>query len=264
MASHRNAPSGGRNEDEFESKLIQSFSKHVKSYDKNAQLQKTMAERLAAFLPDPLPRPVLEIGCGTGLFTRHLLARGAEELILNDIAPAMIEYLKEHLDLPGTTRFMEGNAERLAFPKVHLACANAVFQWFQHPQQTLENLKQAMVPGGHLVFSTFGPETLQEFRDTAGFEGPTHLLSLQSWKDLLTRTGFRWTASETETRQIFFPTTRHLIRNLQQIGAAPLRILKPGELRRLIATYDRNFGTAQGVYTNWELYYFSAVKSEEG
>jgi len=264
MTSQRNAQSGGPEEDEFESKLIQSFSKHVKSYDKNAQLQKTMAERLAAFLPDPLPRPVLEIGCGTGLFTRHLLARGAEELVLNDIAPAMIEYLQTQMELPEKTRFLEGNAERLAFPEVRLACANAVFQWFQDPQTALNNLKQFLPPGGHLVFSTFGPDTLQEFRDTAGFEGPTHLLSLKSWKALLTRTGFKWTGSESETRQIFFPSTQHLIRNLQQIGAAPLRILKPGELRRLIETYDKNFATPQGVYTNWELYYFSAVKTEEG
>ncbi|MCF8720631.1 methyltransferase domain-containing protein [Nitrospina gracilis] len=257
-ANHKT--SRGRGEDEFESSLIQSFSKHVRTYDKNAQLQKTMAERLAALLPPTLPEPVLELGCGTGLFTRHLLTRGAEKLILNDIAPAMIEYLKEHLDLPEATRFVEGNAERLEFPPAGLIAANAVFQWFQHPQHTLETLHRSLPQGGQIVFSTFGPETLQEFRDSGGLEGPTHLLSLDKWKALLTRCGFQWQAAERESREIFFPGTRHLIRNLQQIGAAPLRMMKTGELRRLIETHDRNFSTPQGVYTHWELYYFSAVK----
>ncbi|MGP0564830.1 MULTISPECIES: methyltransferase domain-containing protein [unclassified Nitrospina] len=260
-ANHKT--SRGRGEDEFESSLIHSFSKHVKSYDKNAQLQKTMAERLAALLPPYLPEPVLEIGCGTGLFTRHLLARGAERLILNDIAPAMIQYLKEHMDLPEATQFLEGNAERLEFPQAGLIAGNAVFQWFQHPQHTLEILHRSLPKGGQIVFSTFGPETLQEFRDSGGLEGPTHLLSLESWKSLLTRCGFQWQAAERESREIFFPGTRHLIRNLQQIGAAPLRMMKTGELRRLIETHDRNFSTPQGVYTHWELYYFSAVKSGE-
>lgn len=252
--------SRGRGEDEFESSLIQSFSKHVRTYDKNAQLQKTMAERLAALLPPALPAPVLELGCGTGLFTRHLLARGAEQLILNDIAPAMIEYLKDHLDLPQETQFLEGNAERLEFPQAGLIAGNAVFQWFQNPETTLETLHRSLPKGGQIVFSTFGPETLQEFRDSGGLEGPTHLLSLDKWKSLLIQCGFQWQAAESESREIFFPGTRHLIRNLQQIGAAPLRMMKTGELRRLIETHDRNFSTPQGVYTHWELYYFSAVK----
>ena len=61
-------------EESKESRIIESFSKYVKSYDRNALLQKTMGERLAVLLPNPLPSPVLEMGCGTGLFTRHLLA----------------------------------------------------------------------------------------------------------------------------------------------------------------------------------------------
>jgi malonyl-ACP O-methyltransferase BioC len=247
-------------EPDFEQSVIESFSKHVKTYDRHAQLQRSMAERLAALIPNPFPQKILEIGCGTGVFTRHLLARSPSTLILNDIAPLMIEHLKNHLEVPSSSKFLAGNAERIQTPRVKLIAGNAVFQWFQNPQKTLQRFHSALEKEGYLAFSTFGPRTLEEFRSTAQFEGPTHLHSQKRWKTLLTQAGFELLTFQTETRQIFFQNTQGLIKNLQQIGAAPLRILKSGELRQLIRDYDREYSSPQGVYTNWELFYFFACK----
>ncbi len=247
-------------EPDFEQRVIDSFSKHVKTYDKHAQLQRSMAERLAALIPNPFPQKILEIGCGTGVFTRHLLARSPSTLILNDIAPPMIEYLKNYLEVPSNSKFLVGNAERIQIPKVKLIAGNAVFQWFQNPQNSLRRFHSSLEKEGYLAFSTFGPKTLEEFRSTAQFEGPTHLLSQKQWKTLLTQAGFELHTFQTETRQIFFQNTQSLIKNLQQIGAAPLRILKPGELKQLIRDYDREYSSSQGVYTNWELFYYFARK----
>ena len=48
------------------------------------------------------------------------------------------------------------------------------------------------------------------------------------------------------------------MKNLQQIGAAPVRVFNAGELRKLIRDYDKLFATEQGgVYATWELFYFS-------
>lgn len=249
-------------ETDFEQKVIESFSKYVKSYDRHAQLQRSMAERLAALIPNPFQQNILEIGCGTGVFTRHLLARSPSFITLNDIAPLMIEHLRTHLNIPDQSEFLVGNAERIHIPKVHLIAGNAVFQWFQNPQNTLQRFHTALDRNGFLAFSTFGPKTLEEFRKTAQIEGPTHLLSQKKWKTLLSRTGFELLTFEIENRQIFFENTKALIKNLQQIGAAPLQILKPGELRQLIRDYDREYASPQGVYTNWELFYFFARKTK--
>jgi malonyl-ACP O-methyltransferase BioC len=247
-------------EPDFEQRVIESFSKHVKTYDRNAQLQRSMAERLAALIPNPFAQKILEIGCGTGMFTRHLLARSPSSIILNDIAPLMIDHLKSHLEVPPNSKFLAGNAERIQIPKVKLIAGNAVFQWFQNPQSTLQRFHSALEKEGYLAFSTFGPKTLEEFRKSAQFEGPTHLHSQKKWKTLLTQAGFELLTFQTETRQIFFQNTQGLIKNLQQIGAAPIRILKSGELRQLIRDYDREYSSSQGVYTNWELFYFFARK----
>jgi malonyl-CoA O-methyltransferase len=247
-------------EPDFEQRVIDSFSKHVKTYDRHAQLQRSMAERLAALIPNPFAKKILEIGCGTGVFTRHLLTRSPSTLILNDIAPLMIEHLQNHLEIPSNSKFLVGNAEKIQIPKVKLIAGNAVFQWFQNTQNTLQRFHSSLEKEGCLAFSTFGPRTLEEFRSTASFDGPTHLLSQRRWKTLLTQAGFELQTFQTETRQIFFQNTQSLIKNLQQIGAAPLRILKSGELRQLIRDYDREYSSPQGVYTNWELFYCFARK----
>ena len=72
--------------------------------------------------------------------------------------------------------------------------------------------------------------------------------------------GFTMKFWDVEIRKIFFSSSLSLLKNLQQIGAAPIRMIKTGELRKLIRYYDSRFSTSQGVYATWELYYFSLVR----
>ena len=240
--------------------LIDSFSKHAKSYDRYAQLQKSMAERMASLLPVPLPDHILEIGCGTGLFTRHLLTQPIRQLILNDIAPGMLEILNNSLSLPENTKIISGNAERIDFENMDLICANAVFQWFRKPQETLKKLNHALKSGGELIFSTFGPKTLAEFREAANLASPIDLYANETWAKMIHDSGFVIKSFDIEVRKIFFPSTLTLLKNLQQIGAAPIRMVKTGGLRKLIRDYDSRFSIPQGVYATWELYYFTLIR----
>ena len=148
---------------EIEESIIASFSKYAQSYDRYAILQKSMAERLASYLPVRAPTHILELGCGTGVFTRHLLTMPINKLTLNDISPVMIDTLKSRLSIPSNTKFLIGNAEKISLGKTDLICANAVFQWFLNPMMTLKHLKNSLNKTGTLLFSTFGPETLWNF-----------------------------------------------------------------------------------------------------
>ena len=76
-----------------------------------------MAERLASYLPETTPPHIIELGCGTGLFTRHLLTLPIKNLTLNDISSAMIDILKTRLELPGYTEFLIGNARLFPWEK---------------------------------------------------------------------------------------------------------------------------------------------------
>jgi malonyl-CoA O-methyltransferase len=217
-----------------------------------------MAERLATYLPDTAPSHILELGCGTGVFTRHLLTMSINKLTLNDISPAMIDTLQSHLSVPSNTKFLIGNAEKICLGKSDLICANAVFQWFLNPMVTLKHLKSSLNKKGTLLFSTFGPETLIEFRETANLSDPIMLYSLKQWKNFLKNSGYKLNSINVEKRKMFSPNTLSLMKNLQQIGAAPVRVFNAGELKKLIRDYDKLFASKQGgVYATWELFYFS-------
>ncbi|MFQ5481332.1 MAG: methyltransferase domain-containing protein, partial [Nitrospinaceae bacterium] len=170
----------------------------------------------------------------------------------------MIHHLQTHLTVSGETQFVVGNAETLSFPGVSLIGANAVFQWFRNPGGTLKRLRTCLDPGGYLVFSTFGPGTLREFRETGGFSGPASLHSLDGWKTLLTQADMEPVQALKEEKTLFFSGARELIRYLQQIGAAPLKIFQPGPLRRLLREYDSRYGAPEGILTRWELLFLAA------
>ena len=92
-----------------------------------------------------------------------------------------------------------------------------------------------------VLFSTFGTETLKEFRQAANMNSPITLYSLNQWKNFIKNTGFTLKLFESETRKIFTPNTMNLIKNLQQIGAAPIKNFNVGGLRKLIRYYDKHF-----------------------
>ena len=54
-------------------KLIKNkFKKSMDKYDENAVVQKLMAEKLIANLPQKSYEKILELGCGTGILTKHI------------------------------------------------------------------------------------------------------------------------------------------------------------------------------------------------
>ncbi len=239
--------------------IAKSFSKHAESYEQHALLQKDMAEQLTRFLPPSIPASVLEIGCGTGLFTQKLIGANIAQLYLNDISPQMLTRLKSSLALPSNTKLYCGDACQLDFPSSDLIAANAVFQWFENPQDLVRRLKQFLNPEGHLIFSVFGPETLKEFRRIARIDGPISLYSLEQWILWLKNAGFVVKQSEKEIRKTHWSDTRSLMKNLQQVGAVPIRKLSYREVKRLISDYENSFATVDGVSSEWEIFYFSAV-----
>ena len=196
-----------KNENNISQKIGRNFSKYAHTYDTHAQLQKLMAEKLASFLPNPTPEQILEIGCGTGLFTKYLLAKPAKKIFLNDISPGMIKHMRLKISLPPYSQIILGNAELLKFQMVDMIAANAVFQWFKNPRVVLGRLNSYIKENGSLVFSTFGPSTLAELRKLTQLQSPALLLSKNEWCKLIKEAGFTVNLSTKESHKSFFPNT---------------------------------------------------------
>src|SRR4029079_19075136 len=78
--------------------VAQSFGARAETYDEHADLQRGVAGRLARLLPQLDAPRILELGCGTGLFSRHLLARYPDgRFLFTDLAPSMVEQCRTNL-----------------------------------------------------------------------------------------------------------------------------------------------------------------------
>ena len=242
------------------SNIKTSFSKYATKYEKHAHLQNKMGDHLALLLPNEITERVLEIGCGTGIFTKHLLTHPMKKIILNDISVEMINFLKSKLTLPNCSKMIVGDAENIKFDCVDLITANAVFQWFRTPRETLSKFRSYINSEGRLIFSTFGPQTLIELRQISSIDSPALLTPFEQWETWLKTAKFTIDSSSKTIHKIYYSNTLELLKNLQQLGTTPIKLTQLASLRRIIKEYDKKYTSSNGVYATWEIYYFSAIK----
>ena len=148
------------------------FTRALTSYDSHADAQHRISRKLASLLPGPVGGHygrILEIGCGTGSFTRSLMCQcRAEEWVLNDLCEGCREKVSKLF--PGyPPRFIMGDAEVIPFPgKFDLIASASVFQWMKEPERFLGKLAGLLAPRGTLLFSSFAPGNLPEIKELTG------------------------------------------------------------------------------------------------
>lgn len=116
---------------------------------------------------DPGGRSVLDVGCGSGFFTRYYLERGARVTGL-DIAPTSVERLRErHPD----ASFVLGDVSETAIAgRYDLVNAFDVLYHIvddQRWERAMEHLCDAVTPGGWLLFTDSFPRREQPAREAA-------------------------------------------------------------------------------------------------
>ena len=140
------------------------FSRHARHYDDYCAVQNEVAATLLAqYRPRTTPQRILELGCGTGNFTRRLSDRFAETSILaQDPSAAMLEQARAKT-FASDVRFSVGSVHDLeAKGNYDLIAANAVLHWQEDLPAALEHLAGALAPEGTTLTSWFGPRTYEE------------------------------------------------------------------------------------------------------
>jgi malonyl-CoA O-methyltransferase len=230
-----------------------SFEQAARSYDAAAVLQQEVAQRLLERL-DLMklePARVLDLGCGTGHCIPGLMSRYKRaDMVALDIAQPMLEQARKRGRWLRRPRCVCADAEHLPFQDgaFDLVFSNLMLQWCVDIDAAFTELQRVLRPGGLLLFTSFGPDTLKELRDSwAQVDGHAHVnafLDMHDVGDALVKTGFADPVMDVERITLTYPDVWKLMRELKQIGAHNVTAGRPrgltgkSHMQQLVNAYE--------------------------
>ncbi len=205
-----------------------SFGSASRSYDAAAWLQDAAREELLSRL-DLLrmpPRAVLDLGAGTGVGAEALKRRFRRAAVTAvDFAAPMLEVARKRSRFWRPIRCVHADARKLPFEDASfdLVFSNLMLQWLAPPDAAFAEICRVLRPGGLLLASSFGPETLQELRTAwAAADAGVHVNEFIDMHDLgsaLSRAGFNEPVLDVDRHVHYYPDARALMRELKALGA---------------------------------------------
>ncbi|MDP1665524.1 MAG: malonyl-ACP O-methyltransferase BioC [Methylobacter sp.] len=232
-------------------KIRQSFAAASVTYDGVAELQRTVGKALLDTIDtESLAGPLLDLGCGTGFLSAKLLAF-AQPVIALDIALPMLQVTRTKLADMSNVSYLCADAEQLplAGQIADGVFSNLALQWCINLDGVFTDIKRVLKPGGRLVFSTFGPQTLQELKTAwAEVDDYNHVNDFYSEQQLtrfLQLAGYTEIKIETKLYMSSYGSVLALMKELKHIGAHNMiagrnkNITTKTQMQRMIAAYER-------------------------
>jgi malonyl-CoA O-methyltransferase len=212
------------------------FARAAARYDAAAVLQREIADRLLARLDYMriAPQRILDLGCGTGYSIDMLHRRYPDARLVGlDLAHAMTAAARRRTQsrwpfgLGGYLsrgRFINADAEALPFVdhSFDLVFSNLALQWCD-PDAVFRECRRVLRPGGLLLFTTFGPDTLKELR--AAWQAVDHdahvhaFIDMHDIGDALVRAHFADPVMDVEPLTLTYTDVPGVLRDLKAIGA---------------------------------------------
>jgi malonyl-CoA O-methyltransferase len=204
------------------------FDAAANGYEAVAVLQREIGNRMLERLGyiRLAPKRVLDLGCGPGVALDGLARRyrGAE-IVAVDFALNMLRRARRRGHWLNRPRVICADAEALplADDSVDLVFSNATLQWVNDLDATFREVLRVLRPGGLMLFSTFGPDTLRELRAAwAAVDQGAHVspfLDMHDIGDALVRARFADPVMDVERMTLTYADLRGLMRDLKQLGA---------------------------------------------
>lgn len=229
-------------------RISDSFGAAATDYEEHAGPQRAAA-RLVADLAarqyrDGAPH-IWEIGCGTGLLTRHVQRQWPDaRLLVTDIAPAMVDHAARDAMIGGTFLAIDGETPPFDGQWFDLILSNLAFQWFDDLEGALKRLAALLRPGGSLIFSTMGERSFARWRAAHEACGAVAAVPVYPSLDQLraSLSAFDDAFAFDEDYPLDCDGARGLIGHLRGIGAVVPRDgaapLGAGVMRRVMAAFD--------------------------
>ena len=256
--------------------LRRGFDRAASSYDEYAVLQREVADRLIERL-DYIkcdPGTILDLGAGTGYCSRALARRYKKAHIIGiDLAAAMLQQASRQKGWFSREHYSAGDAERLplADNSVDMVVSSLTFQWCDLATAFAE-CRRVLRPGGLLMFTSFGPTTLQELRHAwTEVDGSVHVHDFQDLRvvgDAMVEARLALPVMDTETLTMTYADVAAVLRDLKMIGATNAAhdrsrgLLGRQRYARFVQAYEQ-FRQDDGRYpASYEIVYGHAWRSD--
>ncbi|MGB0237254.1 MAG: malonyl-ACP O-methyltransferase BioC [Cycloclasticus sp.] len=253
----------------------QSFDVAAQDYNQYTSLQRLIGDHLLlqeTTQRQPFQR-VLDIGAGTGYVTKKLSQRGnVNDVYALDIAQSMLNQARHHLGAGQATGFICADAEKMpltdnVFDAIY---SNLAFQWCENLEGVFSQAYRALCPDGSFVFSTFGPKTLIELKESWGeADEAVHVNSFVA-REIIQRNleaaGFKNISIEAENKVVYYDSPKQLMLDLKGMGAHNMnrgrRVGLTGvhAFKAMLHAYEK-LRTKQGVPATFEAVYVVANKN---
>ena len=256
--------------------IRRNFNRAAGGYDELAVLQQTVGERLLERLDviTLAPARILDLGSGTGRLAARLAQRYEPARVIQlDLAFKMLKQSSRSGEFAHRASLLCADAENLPLADecVEVAFSNLMFQWVSPLDRALAEIYRSLRPGGLLLFSTFGPDSLAELRASwSGVDEHVHVNAFTDMHDVgdaLVRAGFVDPVMETETFTLVYDDGLALMRELKALGAGNVNagrrrsLTGKRKLRDMLAEYQRRFGNG-GLPATFEAVYGHAWTPE--
>jgi malonyl-CoA O-methyltransferase len=195
------------------------------------EVGRRLIERLEVIRLDP--RRIVDVGCGAGGAREALLARFAQAYWLGvDLSPAMLARAlpPPRLRLPwraarASAVCAEATRLPLADDSVDLLFSNLMLNWHPQPHMVFPEWLRVLRTDGLLLFSCFGPDTLQELRrayTAAGIAArPMPFVDMHDFGDMMIAAGFATPVMDAEVIRLTYKSPQALLREVAALGGNP-------------------------------------------
>ena len=194
---------------------------------------------------------MLDVGAGTGRGSALLKKRYPKaEVIAVDLALPMLQAAKKHSAWLKPFQRVCAEATHLPFPdhSVDVLHSNLCFQWIDDLAALFNECARVLKPGGALVFSTFGPDTLKELRAAwASADQQSHVsrfLDMHDVGDALIAAGLRDPVLDVDRYTLTYSEPKMLLKELKGLGATHADRARERHLtgkahyQRMLAAYE--------------------------
>ena len=234
------------------------FEKAAAGYDAVAVLQQEVANRLVERMDVMSMKPVsiLDAGSGTGFISQLLATRYPKAKITAlDLAFNMLKQGKNKRSFKQRWNkqfhYVHAEVENLPFAdaSVELVISGLTMQWCQDLPKVFSEFKRVLAPGGLLLFSSFGPDTLKELRQSwAEVDNLPHVNAFADMHDVgdaLMQSGFADPVMDMEMLTVTYKDVKTVMSDLKQIGAHNVmqgrshNMTGKNKLQKMIQAYEQ-------------------------